>query len=77
MRNLDVSAFLGKDLEQVLVEWLLPYVSPFLSKDQLGGRKKCSANHYLARLVQYIYKELDKGRDRDRRDVVAMAVDLA
>ena len=77
MRNLGLSPFLSKGLEQVLVEWLLPYVAPFLSKDQLGGRKKCSANHYLARLVQYLYEELDNGNDRDRRGVAAMAVDLA
>ena len=77
MRNLGLSPFLSKGLEQVLVEWLLPYVTPFLSHDQLGGRKKCSANHYLARLVQYIYEELDKGSDRDRCGVAAMAVDLA
>ena len=51
-----------------------PYVTPFLSKDQLGGRKKCSANHYLARLVQYVYEELDNGNDRDRRGVAAMAL---
>ena len=46
MRNLDLSPFLSKGLEQVLVEWLVPYVTPFLSHDQLGGRKKCSTNHY-------------------------------
>ena len=77
MRNLGLSPFLNKGLEQVLVEWLLPYVSRFLSKDQLGGRRNCSTNHYLARLVQYIYEELDGGGQGDRRGVAAMAIDLA
>ena len=77
MRNLGLSPFLNKGLEQILVEWLLPYVSRFISRDQYGGKKKCSTNHYLARLVEYIYDELDKGSDQDRRAVAAMAIDLS
>ena len=76
MRNLGLSTFFNKGLEQVLVEWLLPYISRFLTRDQLGGRKRCSANHYLARLVDFIYTELDKGTDSDRRAIATMAVDL-
>ena len=77
MRNLGLSPFFNKGLEQVLVNWLLPYVNRFLSRDQLGGRKKCSTNHYLARLVDYIYTELDAGTPSDRRAVATMAVDLS
>ena len=37
MRNLGLSPFFSKGLEQVLVNWLLPYVSRYLSRDQFGG----------------------------------------
>ena len=69
--------FLNKGLEWVLVEWLLPYASKFITWDQLGGKKGCGTNHYLARLVEYVYHELDKGNDKDRRAVAAMAIDLS
>ena len=77
MRNLGLSPYFNKGLEQVLVSWLLPYVSRFLTRDQFGGRKKCAANHYLARLVDFIYTELDGGTNSDRRAVATMAIDLS
>ena len=77
MRNLGLSPYFNKGLEKVLVDWLFPYVRRFLTRDQLGGRKRCSTNHYLARLINFIYTEIDKGSDKDRRAVAAMAVDLS
>ena len=77
MRNLGLSSFFNKGLEQILVDWLIPYVRQFLSRDQFGGRKKCSTNHYLARLIDFIYTEMDKGTDSDRRAIATMAVDLS
>ena len=77
MRNLGLSPFFNKGLEQVLVDWLLPYVSPYLSCDQLGGRRSRSTSHYLARLVDYVYSELDQGKPGDRRAVATMSVDLS
>ena len=49
MRNLGLSPYFNKGLEQVLVSWLLQNVSRFLSRDQFGGKKSCSGNHYLRR----------------------------
>ena len=34
-------------------------------------------DHYLSRLVDFIYAELDRGSSTDRRAVIIMAVDLA
>ena len=36
MRNLGLSPYFNKGLEQVLVEWLLPYIRRFLSGIRLG-----------------------------------------
>ena len=66
MRNLGLSTFINKGLESIIVDWLWPYVSRFISRDQHGGKKENSTNHYLARLIQYIYTELDSGSSRDR-----------
>ena len=43
----------------------------------MGGRVGCSTNHYLARLVDFIYAEIDFGTKNDRRAVSTMAVDLS
>ena len=52
-------------------------MSKYLSRDQLGGRKNCGTNHYLARLFDYVYSELDAGKQGDRRAVATMCVDLS
>ena len=77
MRNLGRSPFFSKGLEWILVEWLWPYLGKFVSRDQLGGKKGCSTNHYLARLIDYIYNELDIGPSEDRKSVAAMVIDLS
>ena len=61
----------------MLVYWLMPYVKKFLSRDQMGGRVSFSTNHYLARLVDFIYAEIDYSKNNDRRAVSTMAVDLS
>ena len=68
---------MNKGLESILVDWLWPYVSRYITRDQAGGKKGCSTNHYLARLVEYIYSNLDQGTPTDRRAVAAMAIDLS
>ena len=77
MRNLGRSPYFSKGLEWILVEWLWPFLSRYVSRDQLGGQKGCGTNHYLARLVDFIYKELDNGTSKDRKAVAAMAIDLS
>ena len=77
MRNLGLTPFFNKGLEKVLLDWLSPYVIPYLSRDQLGGRRHCSTNHYLARLINHIYTELDSGKSDDRRAVATICVDLS
>ena len=65
MRNLGLSSFFNKGLEKILVKWLLPYVERYIARDQLGGKVRCGTNHYLARLVQFLYYELNKGGEAD------------
>ena len=65
MRNLGKSPFLSKSLEWILVCWIWPVVSRYLSPDQLGGQKGSGTNHYIARLIQFIYSELDGGVSGD------------
>ena len=74
MRNLGLSEFLNKNLEWFLFNWIWPVASQFVTPDQLGGQKGSSTSHYLARLIQYIYEELDGSVQRDRKAVLAMTV---
>ena len=77
MRNLGLSPFFNKGLEKIFVDWRWPYVAPYLARDQLGGRKGCGTNHYLARLIQFLYTALDKGGEADRREIATMAINLS
>ena len=76
LRNLGLSVFFSKCLESVLVDWLWPVVSQFISRDQYGGQAGCGTYHYFVRLVNYIYTELDRDQARSTA-VAAMAVDLS
>ena len=43
----------------------------------MGGLKGYGTNYYLARLIDFIYRELDNGSNKDRKAVAAMAIDLS
>ena len=76
LRNLGLSPFFSKCLEWVLVGWLWPTISKFISNDQLGGMSGCGTNHYLARLINYIYTGLDS-KQSGTSAVAAMCIDLS
>ena len=77
MRDLGLSTFLNKNLEWFLLMWMWPTVRHFITSDQLGGQPGCGTSHYLARLAQFVYTELEGGNQTDRSAVMAMTVDLS
>ena len=49
VRSISKTSFLSKTFENILGDWLLPIVDPFLDPSQCGGLKHTSVNHYLVK----------------------------
>ena len=73
-RTISKTNFLSKLLENILGNWLLPIVEPFLDPSQCGGLSKTSTNHYLVKLLDFVHTTLDQ---RDPHAVVMAGLDLS
>ena len=76
IRVVSMTHFFSKLYESFLVQWLLPYIQPFLDPGQCGGLKNLSVNHYLIRLVNFIHSSLDTNQNVPKA-VLAIMVDMS
>ena len=60
LRNLAGTAYLSKQYESFLGDWILPFVYPYIDPAQCGGLKDSSITHYLVKLLHFIHINLDK-----------------
>ena len=60
--------------ENILGDWLLPIVDPYLDPGQCGGLKNTSVNHYLVKLLNFIHTAVDQPTPTA---VVLAALDLS
>ena len=60
LRTISKTAWLSKCFENILGDFLLPIVEPFLDPGQCGGLKKSSITHYLVKLLNFVHTTLDK-----------------
>ena len=74
VRTISKTNFLSKLLENLLGDWLLPIVEPFLDPGQCGGLNRSSINHYLIKLLDFIHTTIDQ---RAPHAVVLAALDLS
>ena len=51
---------MSKVYEAFLVDWLLPFIEPYLDPGQCGGLKGISVNHYLLKLLHFVQSEIDQ-----------------
>ena len=58
-RNIASTAYLSKQYESFLADWMLPFVEPFMDPGQCGGLKKSSITHYLVKLLHFVHIKLD------------------
>ena len=63
-----------KTFENILGDWLLPIVDPYLDPSQCGGLKNTSVNHYLVKLLNFIHTAVDQPTPTA---VVMAALDLS
>ena len=60
LRNLAGTAYLSKQYESFLGDWILPFIYPYIDPAQCGGLKGSSITHYLIKLLHFIHINLDK-----------------
>ena len=63
LRGIGMTAWISKQLERLLLDWIWPYLQPHLDPDQMGGRKGCSVEHYIIKMVHFIQKSMDQDRN--------------
>ena len=59
LRNISLTADLSKNYEQLLAQWLMPYIQKRIDPGQFGGLHGHSTNHYLIPLFYFILKNTD------------------
>ena len=52
-------AWISKQLERLVLNWIWPYIHPHLDPDQMGGRPGCSIEHYIVKMVHFILQSMD------------------
>ena len=72
LRNISLTADLSKDYENLLVQWLLPYVQQRLDPGQFGGLKGCSIVHYLMLLFDFILSSTDTRNNIPKAVMIAL-----
>ena len=58
-RNIASTAFLSKQYESFIGDWIFPYIKPFIDPGQCGGLKGSSITHYLVKLLHFVHSYLD------------------
>ena len=58
-RNIAGTAYLSKQYESFLADWMLPFIEPFIDPGQCGGLQKTSITHYLVKLLHFVHIKLD------------------
>ena len=60
VRTISKTQWLSKVLENILGDFILPIVDPYIDPGQCGGLKNSSISHYLVKLLDFIHSTLDK-----------------
>ena len=60
LRNIAKSPWISKLLENLLLDFILPILNPYLDPGQCGGLNGSSTTHYLVKLLDFVHRTLDK-----------------
>ena len=63
MRGIGLSAWVSKQLERLVLNWIWPYIRPYMDPDQMGGVPGCSIEHYIIKMTDFILKSMDGNHD--------------
>ena len=74
IRGIGLTAWISKQLERLVLNWIWPFIQPHLDPDQMGGRPGCSIEHYIVKMVHFILKSMDGNSDAA---VIGVPVDFS
>ena len=74
LRIISLTPFFSKTFEQIVLDWLQAHIGDKLDKNQFGGRKGTSVNHYIIELITFILYNQDLP---ESRAVLAIMVDFS
>ena len=72
-RNIAGTAYLSKQYESFIGDWIFPYIEPYIDPGQCGGLKGTSITHYLVKLLHFVHTSLDS---KQPHAVIMALVDL-
>ena len=58
-RNIASTAYLSKQYESFIGDWVFPYIEPYIDPGQCVGLKGSSISHYLVKLLHFVHGYLD------------------
>ena len=71
-----LTPFIKKRLENLLIKCIWKCISPHIGMDQLGCRPGCSIVHYIIRTIDFILRHLDNS-SKNPKAVNAATVDIS
>ena len=71
-----LTPFINKRLEKLLIKCIWKCISPHIGMDQLGCRPGCSIVHYIIRTIDFILCHLDNS-SKNPKAVIAATVDIS
>ena len=71
-----LTPFIKKMLEKLLIKCIWKCISPHIGMDQLGCRPGCSIVHYIIRTIDFILRHLDNS-SKNPKAVIAATVDIS
>ena len=72
LRGIGMTNWVSKQLEKIVLDWIWPYIEPYIDKVQMGGVPGCSVEQYIIKMMDFIMKSLDGDSDAA---VLSVAVD--
>ena len=73
LSNIAGTAYLSKQYESFIGDWIFPFIEPFIDPGQCGGLKGSSITHYLVKLLNFAHVNLDK---KEPHAVLLAMIDL-
>ena len=74
LRGIGLTNWISKQLERFLLNWIWPYIKPHIDPDQMGGMPGCSIEHYIIKMMHFVFKSMDGNPDAA---VLAVPVDYS
>ena len=63
VRGIGLTAWVSKQLKQVVLKWIQPYLKSHSDPDKMGGVPACSVEHHIIKVLNFIMSSMDGNQD--------------